>query len=209
VKKHIRLLDKILFLVVPNALFFRRMKGDVKKHIWLPEKGEQLFSLFFVAGRWRQTWRSTFDSQRRAVSFLNLVVIFALCCRRMKADVKKHIRLPEKSEQLFPLLFVAGGWADVKKHIRLLDKILFLVVPNALFCRPMKADVKKHIRLPEKGEQLFSLFFVAGRWRQTWRSTFDSQRRAVSFLNFVVIFALCCRRMKADVKKHIWLPEKS
>ncbi len=45
----------------------------------------------------------------------------------MKADVKKHIQLPEKSEQLFPLLFVAGGWADVKKHIRLLDKILFFL----------------------------------------------------------------------------------
>jgi SNF2 family DNA or RNA helicase len=44
----------------------------------------------------------------------------------MKADVKKHIRLPEKSEQLFFMLF----------------------------CRRMKADVKKHIRLPEKSEQV-------------------------------------------------------
>jgi hypothetical protein len=31
---------------------------------------------------------------------LNLVVLYAVSCRRMKADVKKHIRLPEKSEQV-------------------------------------------------------------------------------------------------------------
>ncbi len=31
-----------------------------------------------------------------------------LFCRRMKADVKKHIRLPEKSEQLFFMFFVVG-----------------------------------------------------------------------------------------------------
>jgi hypothetical protein len=37
------------------------------------------------------------------------VVLYVLFCRRMKADVKKHIRLPEKSEQLFFMFFVAGG----------------------------------------------------------------------------------------------------
>jgi len=44
---------------------------------------------------------------------LNLVVPFALCCWRMKADVKKHIQLPEKSsffsEFSCYLLFVASG----------------------------------------------------------------------------------------------------
>jgi hypothetical protein len=40
------------------------------------------------------------DLKDLTCSSLNLVVLYALCCRRMKADVMKHIRLPEKSEQL-------------------------------------------------------------------------------------------------------------
>ncbi len=38
----------------------------------------------------REAAHST-PGEERAVSFLNLVVPFALCCRRMKADFKKHI----------------------------------------------------------------------------------------------------------------------
>jgi hypothetical protein len=56
--------------------------------------------LFAPADEGRREEAHSTHGEEQAVTSLNLVVLYVLCCRRIKADVKKHIRLPEKSKQL-------------------------------------------------------------------------------------------------------------
>ncbi len=63
---------------------------------------EQAVVLYVQANEGRREEAHSTPGEEQAV------VLYVLCCRRMKADVKKHIRLPEKSKQLFFMYIVAG-----------------------------------------------------------------------------------------------------